>query len=238
MISTCIFQPLVTLGTDPLVGSNSTTHTAASHTMTCNTKTVPSVSKIQLYSELLSPTLHPRIKNAKTLLGIYGLAWSCVLLWRGTWMGWDLLYESMMMTLHRTDTLDHSHKDDKTLVHLLKVKNHFLRATEQVNRSVRSSWIDIEEGKSTAIITLDEILEGTHDCFFCSKSSSFLVRDTIKKEIHSESAGPIMDRTLSGLTSHLTSVVFMTGFGLLASVFAPPARIAVLRDARFTFKWK
>jgi hypothetical protein len=45
--------------------------------------------------------------------------------------------------------------------------------------------------------------------------------------------------TMSGLASHLTAVAFLSSFGILASIFAPPARIAVLRDVSFKMgRWR
>ena len=185
IVSTLIFQPLVTL-------------------VPSSQGEVKSIAN--KYSQLLSSP-----SRAKTLFGIYGLAWSCVLVWRGTWLGWDLLYEQIVMKMEELNAWDNPSA----------FSNHILQADNDASNPISSNvW---KKNTSTMTTAGQEIVEDVKTL----QNSTHIITTIDSSAIH--------HGTRSGLASHLTAVILLTSFGLLASVFAPPARIAVLRDTRFIF---
>jgi len=197
-------------------------------------------------------------------------------------MGWDLFYDYIMTSPHIIDANTLTEHNKAIRLHVDSWKNDFLRAMEQVNQTIRSTWMEdcytssssssSSSNSSTLMMTLEDVMEGTRDGFF---SNPCLLQANKEKEEEDNKTTPPLEpdpmmihhRTLSGLASHLTAIFFLSSFGILAryaqshpltlllsslssfiehlsssllmtSVFAPPARIAVLQDARFTWmKW-
>ena len=63
--------------------------------------------------------LKQRILDPRKLAAMYGLAMSCVLIWRGTWMMWDLGYEYFYAHISDDDS-----KNGK-VKHIFSIKNHY-----------------------------------------------------------------------------------------------------------------
>mmetsp|Transcript_14051 Transcript_14051/g.17709 ORF Transcript_14051/g.17709 Transcript_14051/m.17709 type:complete len:267 (-) Transcript_14051:223-1023(-) len=150
--------------------------------------------------------------RARLLGGIYGLAWSCVLIWRGTWMAWDLCYEKYCLHLEEVS------KNDR-LIHWFSVKNHFSQLRRMDTAFDSHAVMDDHDAAAFTAATVRSDLEGE-------------VKEEGQKRCKGEDyLDPVIHGKVSGLMSHVFASVVMASFGVLASVFAPPAAMSVVRDA-------
>jgi Fuseless len=159
----------------------------------------------QWAQQLRSNSPPPRALVALARFGaIYTVAISVVLVWRGTWVGWDCLYE-------------HWHDEQQP-----KANNHHAihySVHEPTNhRHLLMKPLEVSApAPSTNIVATASLLSPV----------SSTSHSTLSNSIKSTDPG---HATHSGLLSHLVAVSLLLGTGLFASVLAPPAAVSVIRD--------
>jgi len=143
----------------------------------------------------------PLWKRAAKFGALYTVAMSCVLVWRGTWVGWDCVYE-------------HYHNE-------LKKKQKSALEDTNDNKDTTSS-------DSPTVVLLQKFAESTTTLLATSSSSSVLEHSPAHTAIKSTDPGHL---TYSGLASHTFAIVTLGACGVFASVvLAPPAAVSVIKD--------
>ena len=139
---------------------------------------------------------------------LYTIAISCVLVWRGTWLGWDVLYEmthpmNNIINLQQTTSNNNNNnrrneEEEETTEH-----HHHHHSHHHVGIGQLHAHHQQQQHQPTQLL----------------------------QRINSTDPG---HATTSGILSHVVAVTLLCTTGLFASVLAPPAATSVIRD--FTIK--
>ena len=144
---------------------------------------------------------------------LYCVSTSCILVWRGAWLLWDVVYEEGVHYYINSSTLteknDADIKERHDQIHQLMANHshsHHHTIDQGSNRRV--------DGNAAAAAALNNETSG---------NSKTTASDAI-------SATDPHHLSLSGLLSHGVATVGLLALGRFASVLAPPARVSIVKD--------
>jgi len=164
---------------------------------------------------------------------LYTVAVSCVLVWRGTWLGWDVLYEvlhphnnnnSSRPRDDKTSSSSSSSVDDVDVVATTSADDYAFSSSTSATTALLLSSPVASTTTTTAATTATTLLSTEDDDDVVNNNNN---NNTINRNIKSTDRG---HATSSGLISHLLAVTALLTTGLFASVLAPPAACSVIRD--------
>lgn len=173
-------------------------------------------------------------------LALYTVAWSCALVWRGTWLGWDCLYESFFLRTNHTSSSE-SNVDEKGIFHPSRSSFLFHQIYQRTlykelyhhpDDDVIEHHHRILDGDDHAAkIDLAQTDNNSNQTNTQSPETTKRHQVDLIEETTVLSATDPGHATRSGILSHVVAVVGMVMFGSFGSVLAPPAAVSVIRDA-------
>lgn len=192
----------------------------------------PSYNGTKTLVRLLPPptsiSLRRRYIHTNRFIVLYGIATSCVLIWRGTWLLWDEAAHCIADTIasyNGTTTERMSSSSTATLgptvVAAIPLERWSLTAKKSDEEyKVQSSTNKLTDLATNAISTTHHHSDGNNQHDLHHGESTVTQHPDME------------EKTLfySGIASHVLATAGLLAMGRFASVMAPPANVSVLRD--------
>lgn len=195
----------------------------------------PSYNGTKTLVRLLPPptsiSLRRRYIQTNRFIVLYGIATSCVLIWRGTWLLWDEAAHCIADTIasyNGTTTERMSSSSTAILgptVAAIPLERWSLSSNTRTKISDEQYKVQSSTNKLTGLATV--AISTTHH-----HSNGNNQHDLHHGESTVTQHPDMEENTLfySGIASHVLATVGLLAMGRFASVMAPPANVSLLRD--------
>ena len=152
---------------------------------------------------------------------LYSLALSCVLVWRGAWVGWDVLQSCDRKNYDRflNDTVDYCSK----------FANNIISTQGQTSQNMPKKGMNFQHRVESSAFVRQLSCESSPTLFsYCDNLIYLNPSQDYEIDFHkiastSYFANCDKDKIISAVFSHAAGVIILFGVGSFASVLSPPA---------------
>ena len=176
-----------------------------------------------------SISLRRRYIQTNRFIVLYGIATSCVLLWRGTWLLWDEAAHCIADTIASYNGTTTERMLSSATAELTKAAISLERQslTSNTRTKISDEQYKVQSSSNTSSDMTTVAIPSTHH-----NPDSNHHHDLHHGESTLTQHPDMEENTLfySGIASHVLATAGLLAMGRFASVMAPPANVSVLRD--------